>query len=70
MHDSKISWTRSLRFSAQLPFWVLVSFGSYMLFNLGLGIYSINDVPEAYDELKKEIEMARTDLRTRGVDVD
>lgn len=41
-----------------------------MLFNLGLGIYSINDVPEAYDELKKEIEMARTDLRTRGVDVD
>ncbi len=54
----------------QLPFWVLVSFGAFLLFRLGWGILTFNDVPEAHKELMKEIGMAKTDLRKLGVDVD
>jgi len=53
-----------------LPFWALVSFGAYLLFKLGFGIFTFNDVPEAHAELMKEIDTARADLRTLGVDVD
>jgi len=55
---------------SQLPFWALVSFGAYLLFKLGWGVFSFNDVPEAYSELMKEIQIARADLRSKGVDVD
>ena len=54
----------------QLPLWALVSFGAYLLFKLGYGVFTFNDVPEAHAELMKEIELARADLRTKGVDVD
>ena len=54
----------------QLPFWALVSFGSYLLFRLGLGVLLFNDVPEAHAELMKEIDMARTELKANGVSVD
>ena len=57
-------------FSTQLPFWALVTFGAYLLFKLGLGVFTFNDVPEAHAELMKEIDLARADLRTKGVDVD
>ncbi|KAG0649663.1 Dolichol-phosphate mannosyltransferase subunit 3 [Hyphodiscus hymeniophilus] len=53
-----------------LPFWVIVSFGAYLLFNLGYGVFTFNDVPKAHAELMKEIDLARADLRTKGVDVD
>ncbi|WPH02869.1 hypothetical protein R9X50_00573700 [Acrodontium crateriforme] len=53
-----------------LPFWSLVSFGAYLLFKLGFGVLTFNDVPEAHDELMKEIELARADLKKKGVDVD
>ncbi|RDL41862.1 Dolichyl-phosphate mannosyltransferase polypeptide 3 [Venustampulla echinocandica] len=53
-----------------LPFWALVSFGACLLFKLGFGVLTFNDVPEAHAELMKEIELARADLRTKGVDVD
>jgi dolichyl-phosphate mannosyltransferase polypeptide 3 len=53
-----------------LPFWVLVSFGAYLLFKLGYGVFTFNDVPEAHAELMKEIDLARADLRTKGVEVD
>ena len=56
--------------SAQLPFWALVTFGSYLLFNLGLGVFTFNDVPAAHAELMLEIDEAREDLRKKGVDVD
>lgn len=54
----------------QLPFWALVSFGAYLLFKLGWGVFTFNDVPEAHKELMAEIELARADLRTKGVEVD
>ncbi|KAH8903654.1 dolichyl-phosphate mannosyltransferase polypeptide 3 [Coniochaeta sp. PMI_546] len=53
-----------------LPFWLLVSFGAYLLFRLGWGVLTFNDVPEAHKEIMTEIEMAKADLRTLGVDVD
>ncbi|KAL5606505.1 hypothetical protein BROUX41_002911 [Berkeleyomyces rouxiae] len=53
-----------------LPFWALVSFGAMLLFRLGLGVFTFNDVPAAYEELMGEIDLAKKDLRKLGVDVD
>ncbi|CAG9989582.1 unnamed protein product [Clonostachys rhizophaga] len=53
-----------------LPFWALISFGSLLLFRLGLGVMTFNDVPEAHKELMAEIDLAKADLRSLGVDVD
>ncbi|KAL2759973.1 hypothetical protein ACRALDRAFT_1025597, partial [Sodiomyces alcalophilus JCM 7366] len=53
-----------------LPFWLLVSFGAYLLARLGYNVMTFNDVPQAHAELMAEIELAKTDLRTKGVDVD
>ena len=59
-----------LAFGPKLPFWGLVSFGSYLLFKLGLGVATFNDVPQAYDSLMGEIEAAKKDLKSKGIDVD
>ncbi|KAK1836771.1 dolichol-phosphate mannosyltransferase subunit 3 [Podospora conica] len=53
-----------------LPFWFLVSFGAWLLFRLGWGMFTFRDTPEAYAELMDEIKTAKADLRARGVDVD
>ncbi|KAK2602030.1 hypothetical protein QQS21_004457 [Conoideocrella luteorostrata] len=53
-----------------LPFWALVSFGAVLLFRLGWGILTFNDVPQAHKELMREIDLAKVDLRKLGVDVD
>ncbi|KAJ8109074.1 hypothetical protein ONZ43_g6240 [Nemania bipapillata] len=53
-----------------LPFWALVSFGAYLLFRLGWNVMTFHDVPEAHKDLVAEIELAKTDLRRLGVDVD
>ena len=54
----------------QLPLWGLVSFGAYLLFKLGWGVFMFNDVPEAHKELMNDIKMAREELRAKGIDVD
>lgn len=54
----------------QLPFWALVSFGSYLLFKLGWGVLTFNDVPEAHKDLMREIDLARKELKSKGIDVD
>ncbi|KAI5464900.1 Dolichyl-phosphate-mannosyl transferase [Mariannaea sp. PMI_226] len=53
-----------------LPFWALVSFGAFLLFRLGWGILTFNDVPGAHKELMGEIDQAKVELRKMGVDVD
>ncbi|KAL8658594.1 MAG: hypothetical protein Q9226_000884 [Calogaya cf. arnoldii] len=53
-----------------LPLWSLVSFGSWLLFKLGWGVFTFNDVPQAHKELMAEIEIARKDLKANGIDVD
>lgn len=54
----------------KLPLWALVSFGAYLLFKLGWGVFTFNDVPEAHRELMLEIDLARKDLRSKGINVD
>jgi dolichyl-phosphate mannosyltransferase polypeptide 3 len=53
----------------QLPFWALITFGAYLLFKLGWGVFTFNDVPEAHQELMSQIKEARAELRAKGVDV-
>jgi hypothetical protein len=53
----------------QLPFWALISFGAYLLFKLGWGVFTFNDVPQAHAELMQQIAEARKDLQAKGVDV-
>jgi len=48
----------------------VVSFGSYLLGKLGWGVLTFNDIPEAHKELMGEIDIAREELKRRGVDVD
>jgi len=52
----------------QLPFWALVTFGCSLLSKLGYALLTFNDVPEAHKSLMLEIETARKDLRSKGVD--
>lgn len=37
---------------------------------LGLAILTFNDVPEAHEELQKEIEQAKEELRRGNVEVE
>ncbi|KAH8834890.1 dolichol-phosphate mannosyltransferase subunit 3 [Flagelloscypha sp. PMI_526] len=53
-----------------LPWWLLVSFGSFSLWSLGWGLWTFRDCPEAYKELMSEISEAKNSLRSRGVTVD
>ncbi|KAF7306322.1 Dolichol-phosphate mannosyltransferase subunit 3 [Mycena indigotica] len=50
-----------------IPWWLLVSFGSYSLWSLGWGLFTFRDCPEAYEELLKEISQAKDDLRSKGL---
>lgn len=59
-----------VRFTHQLPFYGLICFACYLGGRLGLAILTFNDCPEAHQELQKEIEQARADLRSKNVDVD
>ncbi|KAF7367489.1 Dolichol-phosphate mannosyltransferase subunit 3 [Mycena sanguinolenta] len=53
-----------------IPWWLLVTFGSYSLWSLGWGLFTFRDCPEAYHELMHEISQAKEDLRTRGLVLD
>lgn len=55
---------------SQLPFWALISFGAFLLFKLGYGVLTFNDVPDAHAELMKQIDHAKQELRGKGVEVD
>lgn len=51
-----------------LPFWALVSFGSYALFSLGYGVYTLQDKEDKYIELKEQIDEAKVFLKSKGID--
>ncbi|KAF8890103.1 dolichol-phosphate mannosyltransferase subunit 3-domain-containing protein [Infundibulicybe gibba] len=53
-----------------IPWWILVSFGSYSLWSIGWGLFTFRDCPEAYTELLGEISQAKNDLRAKGITVD
>jgi dolichol-phosphate mannosyltransferase subunit 3 len=50
--------------------WAIVSFGAFLLFKLGYGVLTFNDVPDAYEELMKQIGQAKSELKKKGVEVD
>ena len=54
----------------KLPFWALISFGAFLLFKLGYGVLTFNDVPDAHAELMRQIDQARSELKKNGVEVD
>ncbi|KAI9488022.1 dolichol-phosphate mannosyltransferase subunit 3 [Zychaea mexicana] len=49
------------------PWWSLVTFGSYSLGYLGWHVMNFSDCPDAYTELMGEIQLAKTDLTSKGV---
>lgn len=46
-----------------------MSFGSFLLGKLGWGVFTFNDVPEAYRELMGEIEDVKKELKGKGMNV-
>ncbi|KAH8921779.1 dolichol-phosphate mannosyltransferase subunit 3, partial [Atractiella rhizophila] len=52
-----------------LPFWLLISFGCWCLWQLGMGVYSFGECEQDYRDLLLEIKMAKDDLRTKGISV-
>ncbi|KAG1438384.1 hypothetical protein G6F56_012659 [Rhizopus delemar] len=50
-----------------LPWWALMTFGCYCLNNIGYALYTFRDCPEAYNELMGEIQQAKSDLSTKGL---
>jgi len=53
-----------------LPWWLLISFGSYSLWSLGHGLYTYRECTDAYTELLREVSQAKSELRVKGVSVD
>lgn len=52
-----------------LPWWALVSFGCYALFEMGYGVFTLQDKEDKYIELKEQITEAKGFLKSNGVDV-
>ncbi|KAG0144158.1 hypothetical protein CROQUDRAFT_65332 [Cronartium quercuum f. sp. fusiforme G11] len=52
------------------PWWFLISLGAYCLGVLGIGLLTVADCSQAYEELIKDIGMAKDDLRQRGIQLD
>ncbi|KAH9982289.1 dolichol-phosphate mannosyltransferase subunit 3 [Lactifluus volemus] len=52
-----------------LPWWLLISFGSYALWSLGHGLYAFCECTDAYNELWSEISQAKAELPLKGVSV-
>jgi len=53
-----------------LPWWALITLGSYSLWSIGMGLLTLRECPEAYEELLGEIAEAKNELRAKGVTVD
>lgn len=50
-----------------LPVYAIILLGIYATCNVFYGVATFNDCPEAREELKKEIDDAKEDLRKRKV---
>ena len=54
----------------KIPLWLLVTFGSYSLANIGWALFTFGDCPEAHLSLIKEIQNAKMELRSKSVSID
>ncbi|CAG9540555.1 unnamed protein product [Cercopithifilaria johnstoni] len=55
------------QFILYLPVYAIFLIGIYAICNVIYGVATFNDCPEAREELKKEIDDAKADLRRRNV---
>ncbi|KAK6464142.1 dolichol-phosphate mannosyltransferase subunit 3 [Scheffersomyces coipomensis] len=53
-----------------LPWWGLVSFGSYALATLGWGVLTFKDKEAKYKELLGQIDEAKAFYKTKGLNLD
>lgn len=53
-----------------LPWWALVTFGSYALGTLGWGVLTFKDKEGSYRELLQQIDEAKTFYKEKGLDLD
>ncbi|EGW35113.1 uncharacterized protein SPAPADRAFT_131507 [Spathaspora passalidarum NRRL Y-27907] len=53
-----------------LPFWGLVTFGSYALATLGWGIVTFKDKEDKYKELVGQIDEAKQFYKSKGIELD
>lgn len=53
-----------------LPWWALVTFGSYSLATLGWGVLTFKDKEDKYEELLKQIDEAKGFYRTKGIELE
>lgn len=53
-----------------LPFWGIVTLGSYVLSTLGYRILTFKDKPEKHQELLKQIKEAKEFYKSKGIDLD
>lgn len=53
-----------------LPFWAIVSLGSYSLAVLGYRVFTFKDKPEKHKQLLKEIEEAKEFYKQKGIDIE
>nr|ADD37963.1 Dolichol-phosphate mannosyltransferase subunit 3 [Lepeophtheirus salmonis] len=49
------------------PFSLIVAFGVYSICVIAYRVYTFNDVPDAAQELNKEIAAAKKDLKEKGL---
>ena len=52
-----------------LPFWVLITFGSYLLGRLGMGVLNFKDQEKAHEELMGQIGAAKEKLKGKKVEL-
>ncbi|EAZ63505.1 hypothetical protein PICST_51616 [Scheffersomyces stipitis CBS 6054] len=53
-----------------LPWWALVTFGSYALATLGWGVFTFKDKEDKYKELLVQIDEAKKFYKSKGLDLD
>lgn len=49
-----------------VPYWALVAFGSFALWKIGLGLYTLRDCVSDSEELDLEIKQAKEFLKSKG----
>ncbi|OMJ15530.1 Dolichol-phosphate mannosyltransferase subunit 3 [Smittium culicis] len=52
-----------------LPFWCLVSLGSYVLCNIGYNLFTFRECPSEYHSLMEEINESKSFLRSKGLEI-
>lgn len=53
-----------------IPYWCLVTFGSYSLATLGWGVLTFKDKEAKYEELLKQIDEAKSFYKSKGLQLD